>query len=390
MRIRVGQGFWTSRVGLLLLGSGLFALLLGFGFFTHYYLKYARMIEQRLAGHAYQNTSRIYTAPARIFVGQPLGQNELVNYLQRASYAEGATDGAAGRFAVRGAAVEVRPSGESYFGRTNALRIEFADRQVRAIRSLDNGAGLAGAEVEPDLLTNLFDSSREKRRPVRFDDLPKVLVDAVLCAEDKRFFEHPGFDPLRILGAAWADVRHERIAQGASTITMQVARSFFFSVQRTWRRKLAETLVALQLERRFSKQEIFQLYANEIYLGNRGSFAIHGFGEASQAYFGKDVRQLSLGEAAFLAGIIRAPNRYSSADRKPERAIEARDRVLGQMVENRVVSAEAARAGMKTPLRLVGSALETSAAPYFVDMVKDHLLDRMSEAELLSQNFRIY
>ncbi len=390
MRIRIGRGFWTSRPGLTLLGTAVFFLLLGFGVFTYYYVKYARMIDRRLSGGVYQSTSRIYTTPARIFVGQAVTAGELANYLQRAGYTETQVDGTAGRFALHGAALEIRPSAESYFSKANALRVDFAGREIRRIRSLDNGADLASADVEPELLTNLFDSSRTKRRPVRFEDLPKVLVDAVLSAEDKRFFEHPGFDPFRVLGAAWADIRHEKITQGASTISMQVARSFFFSTQRTWRRKLAETLVALQLERRFSKSQIFELYANEVYLGNRGSFAIHGFGEASLAYFGKDIHQLNLGEAAFLAGIIRAPNRYSSADRKPERAIEARDRVLNQMVENRAVSAEAAHAAMKTPLRLAGNTIETSAAPYFVDMVKDHLLDRFSEAELLSQNFRIY
>ncbi len=390
MRIHISRGFWTSRLGLALLGSALFSLLLGFGVFTYYHVKYARMIDRRLSGRVYQNTSRIYTAPARVFVGQALGASDLANYLQRTRYTETPVEGAPGQFALRGTALEIRPSPQSYFGRANPLRVEFAEREIRRIRSLENGADLASAEVEPELLTNLFDSSREKRRPVRFDDLPRVLVDAVLSAEDKRFFEHPGFDPFRILGAAWADIRREKITQGASTISMQVARSFFFSTARTWRRKLAETLVALQLERRFTKQQIFELYANEIYLGNRGSFAIHGFGEASLAYFGKDIHQLNLGEAAFLAGIIRAPNRYSSADRKPERAFEARDRVLSQMVENRAISAEAAQAAKKSPLRLAGNALETSAAPYFVDMVKDHLLDRFSEAELLSQNFRIY
>jgi penicillin-binding protein 1B len=390
LRIRIKLGSWSSRLGLTLLGIAFSCVLAGAGVFTYYYVTSARMIERRLTGQVFQNIARVYTAPARIFVGQALSPNELATYLQRAGYTETQLVGATGQFALHGAAVEIRPSPQSYFDRANALRVEFAGREISRLRALENGAALSSAEVEPELLTNLFDSSREKRRVVRFDDLPKVLVDAVLSAEDKRFFEHPGFDPFRVLGAAWADIRRGSRAQGASTITMQVARSFFFSARRTWSRKLAETLAALQLEQRFTKQRIFELYANEIYLGNRGSFAIHGFGEAAQAYFGKDIRELSLGEAAFLAGIIRAPNRYSSADRKPERAVEARDRVLNQMVENRVISSQAAHAAVKSPLRLMSGTVETSAAPYFVDMVKDHLLDRFSEPELLSQSFRIY
>ena len=134
-------------------------------------------------------------------------------------------------------------------------------------------------------------------------------MHAILSAEDKRFFDHGGFDFIRIVGAAWADIRHSSSHyQGASTITMQVARTFFFSNERTMRRKVAEAMVSIELEQRFNKQQIFELYANEVYLGNRGSFGIRGFSEASVAYFGKDLRQLSLSECAYLAGIIRAPN----------------------------------------------------------------------------------
>jgi penicillin-binding protein 1B len=171
---------------------------------------------------------------------------------------------------------------------------------------------------------------------------------------------------------------------------MQVARSFFFSTDRTLRRKIAETMAALELERRFNKQQIFELYINEVYLGNRGSFAIHGFGEASLAYFNKDVRELTLPEAAFLAGIIHAPNRYSTSERRPERATEARDRALLAMSENKIITPEQVTAAKKAPLKIVSGGLEGSTAAYFVDMVKDHLLDRFSESDLLSQSFRVY
>jgi penicillin-binding protein 1B len=217
------------------------------------------------------------------------------------------------------------------------------------------------------------------------------LVHAILSAEDKRFFDHGGFDFIRIVGAAWADIRHSSSHyQGASTITMQVARTFFFSNERTMRRKVAEAMVSVELEQRFNKQQIFELYANEVYLGNRGSFGIRGFSEASVAYFGKDLRQLSLSECAYLAGIIRAPNYYSSADRRPERGAQARDRVLTQMVENKYITEEELEAAKHAPLKIVHAAGSASGAPYFVDMVKDHLLDKYSENELLSQNFRVY
>ncbi len=171
---------------------------------------------------------------------------------------------------------------------------------------------------------------------------------------------------------------------------MQVARTFFLSNERTWRRKLAEAMVSVELEQRFNKQQIFELYANEVYLGNRGSFGIRGFSEASVAYFGKDLRQLSIAECAYLAGIIRAPNYYSSADRHPERGAQARDRVLTQMLENKYISEDDLDEAKHAPLKIVRTAGSASEAPYFVDMVKDHLLDKYSENELLSQNFRVY
>ena len=368
----------------------LLAFVVGAGLFAYYYVSYARMIDARLAGQVSQNTARVYTAPGRIFVGQNITPKDLAGYLTRSGYTEASIEGTPGRFELSASSLIIRPSQSSLFDGGNGLRVDFTGNEIRQIRSLKDSATFASAEIEPELLTNLFDSSREKRRPVRFEDLPKVMVDALLSAEDKRFFDHPGLDPIRILGAAWVDLRRGETTQGASTLTQQLSRSFFFTRERTWRRKLAEAMVALQLERRFNKQQLFELYANEIYLGNRGSFAIHGFGEAALAYFGKDVRDLNLGEAAFLGGIIRAPNRYSSSDRKPERAAEARDRVLKLMVENRAITAEQAEATRKQRLRLVAGSVDAGGAPYFVDMVKDHLLDRFTEAELLSESFRIY
>ena len=389
MRIRIARAFWTSRLGLSLLGAALAVFLLLGGIFVYYYIHFGHLIDQRLSGQVFQNTSRVFAAPESIFVGEPLRPNDLTAQLVRAGYTEHEEAGAPGWCHLAGSKVEIHPGPDSYFGGGNAVRVDFSHGAISQLTTLRDGASVDSAEVEPMLLTNLFDSSREKRRVVQFDDLPRILVQAVLSAEDKRFFEHPGLDPFRILGAAVADLRRGARAQGASTLDMQLARSFFFSTRREWGRKIAETLVALELEQRLNKKQIFELYANEVYLGNRGSFAIRGFGEAAQAYFGKDIRQLSLGEAAFLAGILRSPNRYSSAERHPERAVEARDRVLAQMVENHYVSAEAAEGARKAKLHFVRGT-DTGTAPYFVDMVKDHLLENFSESELTTQSYRIY
>jgi penicillin-binding protein 1B len=392
VRIRILKGFWTSGLGLTILGVVFGIFLAAAGLFTYYYTKYSRMIDARLSGHVLQSTTQIFSAPEHISVGQAISPEELTGYLQRDGYRPEADENALGQYTVQRGSVDIRPSKLSYFVGGNALEVQFTPgKTIRTIRPLGGGNALENAEIEPELITNLFDSAREKRRPVRYDDLPPVLVHAILSAEDKRFFEHGGFDFVRIAGAAWADLRHSsNHFQGASTITMQVARTFFLSNERTFRRKVAEAMVSVELEQRFTKQQIFELYANEVYLGNRGSFGIRGFSQASVAYFGKDLRQLTLPECAYLAGIIRAPNYYSSADRHPERGGQARDRVLTQMLENKYINEPDVQEAKKAELKIIKASVSGSEAPYFVDMVKDHLLDKYSENDLVSENFRVY
>ena len=391
MRIRIARGFWTSRVGLFALGSGVALLLIATSVFAYYYIQFGKLLNQRLSGQIYQNTSRLFSAPGHIYSGEKMRADDLATYLLRAGYQEAEVQGAPGEFKVKGStAVEIHPSSTSFFQGGNALRVEFSGPAISHIIQLSDSSQRLSADIEPELITNLFDDSREKRRIVRFGDLPKDMVDAVLAAEDKRFFEHGGLDIVRVFGAALADLRRGQKAQGASTIDMQVARSFFFTTKREWSRKVKEVLMAFEINQRYSKQQIFELYANEVYLGNRGSFSIRGFGEAAEAYFGKDVRELNLGEEAFLAGIIRAPNRYASAERHLDRAEESRDRVLAQMVEDSYLTPEQADAAKKLKLKFVNGNLDSGAAPYFVDMVKDHLLEQFSETDLETQSYRIY
>jgi penicillin-binding protein 1B len=373
-----------------LLGLALACFLAGAGVVAYYYISFGHLIQQRLTGQIFHNTSSVYSAPGHLYVGESLRESELTEYLLNDGYQEGESSSAPGEMLVHNSTVEIRPSANSYFQGRNAIRVDFSGAEVTGIAQIPNGTSVPSAEIEPQLITNLFDSSREKRRVVQYRDLPPVLVHAVLAAEDKRFFEHGPFDIVRVVGAAVYDLGRGYRAQGASTIDMQVARTFFFTTKREWRRKLKETLMAFEIDQRFSKQQIFQLYANDIYLGNRGSFAIRGFGEGAQAYFGKDVRQLDIAESAFLAGIIRAPNRYSTAERHPARANEARNRVLTQMLEDGYITAAQEQAAKKETLKFVSGGVASSTAPYFVDMVKDHLLEKISANDLEDQSYRIY
>ena len=170
-----------------------------------------------------------------------------------------------------------------------------------------------------------------------YDELPQYLVPAVTAIEDRHFFQHDGVDYTRVFGALLTDMRSHRYSQGFSTLTMQLAKDFFLSPEKRLKRKFLQVLIAFQLEHRFNKQQIFQMYANEVPLGQRGSFSVEGFGEAAQAYFGKDVRQLDLPECALLAGVIQSPSRLNPF-RHPERALERRNLVLDSMVETGAIT----------------------------------------------------
>jgi penicillin-binding protein 1B len=366
------------------------ALLAGASFLTYYYVQFGRMVRERLTGQIFQNTSSVYSAPRRIYAGEKMDEQGLEQYLLDAGYQTQSVEGSPGEVDASNDSLIIKPSDDSFFHGANAIEVDFSGPYISRISAIPGGQERDFAQVEPQLITNLFDSTREKRRIVPFNELPQNLVDAVLAAEDKRFYEHGAFDLVRIFGAAFYDLSAGRKAQGASTIDMQVARTFFFSTRRVWSRKLKEALMAFEIDQRFSKQQIFELYADDVYLGNRGSFAIRGFGEAANAYFGKDVRNLDLGECAFLAGIIRAPNRYSAAEHHMARAIEARNRVLGDMAQDGFVSKSQVSDAENTDLKFVTSGIASGLAPNFVDMVRDHLLSRLSESDLESESFRIY
>ena len=223
-----------------------------------------------------------------------------------------------------------------------------------------------------------------------YDEIPQNLVHAVIAIEDRRFFEHSGIDYWRILGAMRNDIFHlHRYREGASTLTQQLARGFFLTPEQTYSRKAREAIISIILEHRFNKQQIFAMYANEISLGQIGSFSIVGFGEASQDYFGKDVNQLDLAQCAMLAGIIQSPSRLNPFHH-PERAMERRNLVLDSMVETGAITKDEAEAAKAEPLHLVPASVDESEAPYFVDLVHDQLTQRLGDRDFNREGLRIY
>ena len=262
-----------------------------------------------MSGQIFNNAAKIYARPEIIEVGQKTSGQEVVAYLRKAGYSEQGKENESpiGNFRLVGSSLEVMPGEESFHSRETAT-IRFDSGKISSIAIKGRGGqSLSSYELEPQMITSLFGSEdRSKRQIVTFDQIPKSLVDAVVAIEDRRFFQHSGVNYFRLMEAAATDIMHGHRGQGGSTLTMQLSRGFFLSPEKTMKRKITEILISIELEQKFSKQRIFEMYANLVPMGQRGSFSINGFGEASRAYFGKDIKDLTLPESC-------APRRNHSA-----------------------------------------------------------------------------
>jgi len=357
------------------------------GTFCYFYIKYDRIITQRFKSPVFSNSAKIYALPRTVHDGDKADAKEIATLLRRAGYSEKDDDSRLGTFHLSKDGIDIVPGPESYHSPEEA-HISIHSGQVDGITS--KGNELSAYELEPQLVTALFDyEQRSKRQVVKYAEIPKVMVDAVLAIEDRRFFEHSGVNFVRMAEALWIDVMRQKHEQGGSTITMQLSRGFFLTPEKTIRRKLTEMLIAEELEQKFSKQQIFEFYGNWVNLGQRGSFAISGFGEACRTYFNKDLKDITLPEAALLAGIIQGPSRLSPY-RHPERALERRNLVLDSMVDTHAITREQADKAKATPLKLAPPNVEASDAPYFVDMVRDTLINKFSDHDLNDESYRIY
>ncbi|PYX08450.1 MAG: penicillin-binding protein [Acidobacteria bacterium] len=355
--------------------------------FTYYYIKFDRVIEQRFKGAVFSNSAKIYAIPRSVRVGEKIEPKQIASELRHAGYTDKDGQSLMGSYRLLSGGIEIDPGPDSYHSPEPAT-IRVRAGKVEAISS--KTGDLEAYELEPQMITSLFDAEqRSKRQLVKYEEIPKILVDAVLAIEDRRFFQHGGVNFIRLAEATWIDLTHQRHEQGGSTITMQLSRAFFLTPQKTVKRKLSEMLIAMEMEQKFSKQQIFEFYANRVDLGQRGSFTISGFAEASRAYFNKDLKDISLPEAALIAGLIQAPS-FLSPYRHPERALERRNLVLDSMVETHAISKADAEKAKAAPLKLAPPNVEASDAPYFIDLVRETLISKLDERQMNDQSYRIY
>jgi penicillin-binding protein 1B len=381
-----GHGRFGSSLVRGLLIAVLGCLAIGVAIFGYAYFHYQKVVDNRLAaGPIFASESQIYAAPREVRPGQKLTAASIAADLRRVNYNGNPQ---LGTFRLEGNTIFIKPGPESYHS-TDGATIDTTGGTVQKITA-ENGAALAAYDLEPQLITALSeDKNRTKRRLVTYKDIPPRMVQAVTAIEDRNFFEHGGVNYLRIGKCAVEDLLTHHKECGGSTLTMQLARGFFLSPDKLFKRKLIEILITFQLESRFNKQQIFEMYANEINLGQRGSYAINGFGEAAQTYFGKPLRQLDTAECALLAGMVQSPNRLNPY-RHPTRAMERRNVVLDSMVETRALTASQASQFKAEPIRLAQPNLDANEAPYFVDLVHDQLVRKMGDQDLNHQTLRIY
>jgi penicillin-binding protein 1B len=346
-----------------------------FAVFLFFYVKLARLADERLETGVFASTLDIYAAPRTVAVGDRLSSDELVSWLRDAGY--NTTPGnPEGWYQVRPDALTIYPAASDTGPKPVVL--DFSGHRIAWISA---GNTLERTyQFAPQLITNLSDRNREKRRLVQFSEIPPALVDAVVSTEDKRFFSHGGFDLLRIFKAAYIDLKDGRKAQGASTLSMQLARSIFLEPDKKWKRKLAELLLTMHLEQQLTKQQIFTDYANQVYLGQRSTFSINGFGEAARAYFDKDISQLTVPESALLAGLVQRPSYYNPY-RFPDRAKERRNVVLRLMLDDGRLTEAQYTSAVAAPLKLSAGGTDAIDSQYFLDLANEEIQNRLGERE---------
>ncbi len=389
LRARAWRG-WTWIVGLV--HSSRFWLLVCaatvviLATFTYLWVTTCRVVDARLSGGAIALRSGIYAAPLVIRRGQPLAIGDLVSYLEELGYGSGSseeTEGLNGRFVVDGFVVRIEPLDTKFAApdRSGPVDVQFlGERGVERVTDARTNTELDQCTLEPLVIASAY-NSREKRITVEYDAIPEVLRNAIVTTEDRRFWSHNGIDYRGMARAAEENIRAGEVVQGGSTITQQVVKNVFLSSERTYLRKVKEAWISYVLEWKLDKKQILAMYSNEVYMGQKGRYAIHGFAEASRQYFGKDLSELNLEESALLAGIVCAPS-TNSPYRYPERARMRRNLVIDLLVDAKQVQPGNAEAAKAAPLVVLPPENDTSwlEAPYFTDYVQGYIEQAFDDA----------
>ena len=348
------------------------------------------LVRERFSGAKWALPTHVYSRPLELYAGLPLARTALLGELDELGYRRVERVTRPGQFAVTGSVVEVYAR-EFHFpeGQQDALRARiWVDGRIDKLAD-DRGRGLPLLRLEPVRIGGIYPEHAEDRILLRLEALPPYLADAVIAVEDRDFYQHHGLSPRAILRALWANVRAGGIAQGGSTITQQLVKNFYLDRSQTLARKAMEAVMAVLLERHYSKAEILEAYLNEIHLGQAGRRAIHGFGMASEFYFRQPIGELDLHQVALLVGMAKGASYYNPR-RNPERALARRNLVLDTLVQEGIVGAEEARRAARRPLDVTKTPGVINRYPDYLDLVRRHLQRDYAARDLTAEGLRVF
>ena len=350
------------------------------------------IVRQQFEGKRFALPAQIYARPLELFVGKRLRPEQLKAELQLLRYTPSARPDSAGQYFENGIVFVINTRSFLFWdGEQSAqrIRVNFKDDVVTALADARTSQDIAIARLDPALIGGIYPDHNEDRDLIRLDQVPPTIIDALLTIEDRRYYQHSGIDPRGMLRAL-ASVFREGRTQGGSTITQQLVKNFYLSPERTLWRKFNEVLMALLLELHYEKDDILETYLNEVYLGQDGGRAIHGFGLASRFYFDRRIDQLEIDQAALLVAMLKGPTRYNPRS-APERALQRRNLVLDELA---AASPEWAVEYENARTKPLGISQQpgrgTARYPAFVDVVREQLSRDYDEADLQSEGLRIF
>ena len=358
-------------------------------------------VTERFDGVRWTIPSRVYSDNLLMYPGQGLPLKQLTRRLDRLGYRKvDSRPKAEGQYRVARRTVTAylrKVYSPASVGRSSPVvdrpamqvRFVFGEGIIESITDLGAKEDVPIIELEPEELMQVFGEQHQSRQLVSVDQVPEALVDAVLAAEDAGFYGHFGFDVSAIARALYVNVMAGGVRQGGSTLTQQLAKTFFLTPERNVLRKLKELVIAVLIESSYDKKTILEIYLNEVYLGQRGSVSVHGFGEAAKFYFGKPVDRLSVAQCATLAGIIRGPNRYSPY-KHPRRALERRNQVLAAMAEAGTIDDKTLTVSLQSGLETVNFTPYKRTAPFFFDYLASQLATMYPQDELTRIGLSLY
>jgi penicillin-binding protein 1B len=364
-------------------------VLLGFGmllgFLAPYCLYLDHQLRERFDDLSWQIPSRVLARPLPLAPSQPLTINALLLELEAARYRADADARVAGTYARNGSRfVIARRPFVGLDGKVAAKRIALTieSGRITNLSDADSGKPLAQAELDPARIATLYGTQQEERRVVQLEQLPTLLVTGLQAVEDRDFKHHHGIDVVAILRAAWANLTAGRVVQGGSTLTQQLVKNLFLDRGQNFVRKLNEALISLLIEYRYDKRRILEAYVNEIFLGQQGGQAVHGFAAASEFYFGREVNSLGAADIALLVGLVQGPSLYDPR-RTPQRALARRNRVLQSFAETGLINQKTYESARAQPLGVVANgALPRNRFPAFLDLVRMQLRRDFPDTQL--------